>query len=656
MKQFILPTLLCMSAFTMSAELPPASPSEVKLSFEVVNGKGVIKGQVTAPTTSNDYVNAQTLTERISVMTVTRSCWSLGGDDVVVAKFEQVIPGRTYSFEDNDLPEYGYSYNYKAVALNDEGAGGYGTSEYIFAGVKPSTPEFVSVTVGDQGKPPVSLVIKGTDLNEDGEPLGMPLTALTLSYSGDDDYTSNEITKIENPEPGKEYSVNFDAQEGMTYEFQLISECAFGSSETKTYSLYVGADSPASPADVKALPKDSGALISWTAPTEGRHGGWLDPATIRYKVERVISYFDKTLLAEDLEECEFFDPCEDLTTLTSLSYAVTAYNAMGESTDASSETVTVGPMASLPFIEHFNAGSGYSPTPDNIWTYEPDDYDWSFSRSKYYSGGANGVLGDDKKEDGYAYCDDSYNSGDADRLMISTPINMSDAKYPVLSFWYLSRPDLDNKLIAGYREDGEDRMVLEVGISDDFAANAEEGGEYVWVNRYVALPEVAGKSASIVFNASRKATGEYGVLCIDEVLLDDYPTVETFSTEIKDGEGVIKWVAPANHSGEPTSYDVELDGEAMSGVTTPELPVKDMEDKDYVLKVRPVYGKIPSCWSNEYVFNPLTTGISTIMATEGETIYYDLTGMPRSTFEKGEILIRRTVAADGTVRTEKVRM
>lgn len=657
MKQFILPVILCATTLSASAstELPPSSPTDVDATFYIRDGKGIVKGQLTAPTMSDDYLDPQPLS-RISLLEVTRSCWEIGESEIPVARFEQAVPGRVYSFEDTSLEAYGHEYTYKAVARNADGEGGYGNYAFVFAGVHPMSPEYVSVTTTDNGKSPLTFTVRAEALTADGDPLGMPLTALSLSYvADDDDETSDTISTIENPESGKEYVITFDAIDDMSYTFRLVSECEFGRSESRSMSMYVGADSPAAPETINVVAKDGGAALSWTAPEKGRHNGWIDPAATRYKVERIIGY-TPTVLAEDLSECEFFDPCDDLTTVTAVKYAVTAYNTIGEGEKATSETITVGPSATLPFIEHFNTVALYSVGPDNLWIYEPDDYNWSCSAYTYASGGATGVLGDEENEEGYAYCSHTYAYGDVENRIISTPIDMTSARYPVLSFWYLSVPSLDNLLTAGFRADGEEHTLVEIGISDDFNTNAQEGAEFVWVPRFVEMPEAVGKSASVVFNAIRKAEGNYGTICIDEILLDDYPPVEVFTSNFDGRNGVIAWTAPNNSTGEASSYEIELDGVQLDSLTTPELQLTDVEEKDHTLRVRAWYGDIPSCWSDSYIFNPLTTGILTTGVETGITEYYDLTGMRRNSFTPGEVLIRRTVSPDGSVKVSKVMM
>lgn len=654
MKHLLLPFLTVAACFSAIAATPGA-PTDIQTTFQVQDGKGIVRGQFKAPTVTSDY-DPKPLTERLMI-DVTRDCWMLSEYDVPVAHIDNVIPGNAYSFIDDNIPAYGNSYTYTVRAYNLQGetdTWGSSASEWAYAGIHVAKPEFVSVTTADKGASPITFTVRAEDFDEDGNPLGMPLTALVLSYSADDDdETSGIVQTVEFPEAGKDYTVTFEAADGVSYDFYLVAECEFGSSESVSRSIFVGVDTPAAPADVKATAFEDGARISWTAPTEGRHHGWIDPAEVRYKVERVLSYYNRVQIADGLTECECFDPCDDLSTLTSLSYAVTAYNALGDGGYASSETLVVGPSAKLPFTEHFNTSSGWSVKADNIWTEVPEEYNWSYTSSTYASGGLPGVNGDSKTEEGYAYCS-GY--GNAENRLISTPISLSGAKYPVLTFWYGCRPDADNLLAVGYTADGEEVTVEEFGIADEYQAHAVEEDAPVWVRRVVAMPGLAGKTASILFNAKCVASGNNENLCIDEVLLDDYAPVEVFACNFNEGTGAVTWTAPSNSTGEPTNYEVELDGEKCDDTTAPELLMGAAENRDYTVRVRAWYGDIPSLWSHMYVFNPLTTGILSIGVESGVTEYYDLTGTRRNTFTPGEILIRRTVAPDGSVKVSKVKM
>lgn len=654
MKHFLLTVIVMVAGVSAQAATVPGHPTDLSTKFYIENGQGVIKGQFKAPTVDNSW-EEKPLTDLI-MLDVTRSCWMLDERDIPVAHFDNAVPGKTYTFIDNNLSTYGYYYTYTVTASNTKGESGWGSSssESAYAGIVVAKPEFVNITTAEKGSSPITFTMRGEALDEEGNELGYPLTALVLTYSADDDdETSGTVGIIENPESGKEYQLQFEGINGMSYEFYLAAEFEFGRSETATRSIFIGADTPAAPGEVKAVPFEDGAKITWSAPVDGRYHGWIDPAEIRYKIERVINNTTRILLAENIEECEYFDPCEDLTTLTSLKYAVTAYNSLGNGGSASSENITVGPSAKLPFIEHFNTPFGYGVTADNIWTEVPEAYNWSYSSSSYSSGGLKGVLAEDKVDEGYAYCS-GY--ADAENRLVSTPINMTSAKYPVLSFWYGSRPDAANLLAVGVSIDGEEKIADEFCIADEYTDNAIEDDMPVWLRRIVAIPEAAGNNASIVFNAQCVKGSNNETLCIDEVLLDDYPPVEIFMTNFKDGAGTVSWIAPANSTGEPTRYEVLMDNEPCADITSAELIMNGVEDRDYTVKVRAWYEDIPSCWSDSFVFNPLTTGILTIGSDGSRTEYYDLTGTRRISFNQGEILIRRSVSTDGKVSISKVRM
>lgn len=632
-------------------ELPPASPTDLTAEFSVSAGKGSVKGHLTAPTMSNDYIDPQPLTGRISRIVVTRSCWMLGEWDVEVARFEQAVPGRGYSFTDDSLPAYGYDYTYTAVAANADGAGGYGTSAYVFAGVRPASPEFVSVASLDHGQPPLTFVIKASGLTDSGTPMDIPLTSLTLSYMmDDDDETIGTVQVIDNPEADREYTVEFDAKEGTSYIFRLVSACGFGESESSTCTVYVGEDSPGSPADVTATPRDGGVEVVWTAPTRGRHNGWIDTAATRYRVERHEGSA-ATLIADNLADCGIYDSCDDLVSLTAVRYSVTAMNDIGESIAEFSETLTVGPSARLPFIEHFNRKTMYSVEAENLWSYDPEGWtgNWNLTCYSYASGGATGVLGDESNDEGYAYCSHSYSRGETHDSMISSPIDMTDAVYPVVSFWYLARTGMDNRLEVACDVDGEMKPLMDFCISDD----TEEGDDLVWRRRYAAMPEAAGCTARLVMHAYRMEEGEYTALCIDEIMIDDYPPVSGISASSDGMTTVLSWTAPESSSGRADSYEVTVDDASPVRVSGTSMDVVLDDDDDHHVAVRAIYGDIPSCLSEEYVFSRLSTGVTQVTVTGARTEYLDINGMPCPNPLPGSVVIRRTVNPDGSVSVSK---
>lgn len=565
-----------MALSATAADPVPGYPTDFNTQFQIKGEVGTVLGQFKAPTEDNGYP-AQALTQPVAKIVVTRSCWSISEDGVVVATFENVVPGKTLSFEDTTIPAYGYEYSYTAKSYNNDGESGWsGAYSDVLAGVQVKQPEIVSVATSDKGLAPLTFTIRCEALDTDGEALEWPLTALTLTYeTGDDDdaMTQNVVAKIENPEAGKDYTVTLtEATEGATYTFNLVSECKFGRSDKATKEVYIGEDIPGQVVDLTAIVKGGGALVIWNAPEVGKHNGWLDPQNLRYKVERVINY-DATLLADNLTGCEYEDPCDDLTKITSIEYRVTPYNTIGEGQYANSEAVVVGPAATLPFIEHFNSPkSPYGVVSDNLWTEEPEEYDWDYSTMTYYSGGFTGVLAEEGGEEGYAYINKTSAYSDSEHRIVSTPIDLTNAKNPVLSFWYLTKPGYDNVLKVAMRVDKEETEVLEVRIGDPVTRDGE-GSE--WTQRSIEIPQFAGKKASIVFNSVYKNGGNYAPVCIDEVALEDKPT---------------------------------------------------------------------------------QTGIQNIGVGAEMTEYYDLTGMRRSSFSEGEIIIKRVITADGKVNVKKVRM
>lgn len=646
-------TLVLAATALQAQELPPASPTDFTTQFEVVNGKGVVKGQFTAPTMSNDYGNPQPL-GRISEIVVTRSCWSIAEYDVQVARFEQAIPGKVYSFKDETITTYGYGYSYSVKAMNADGEGGYGASSYSFAGLRPAQPEFIEVATQDMGLPPITFTFKASDLDEDGKPLGIPLTAIHLSFVADDDNeTSAEIGTITDPEPGKAYSLTFDATPGMSYNFKLTAECEFGIGDSSSYSLFVGEDAPGAAADITVTPLNGGAEIKWTAPEKGRHNGWLNTANTRYKVERAVGS-DYKVLAESIAECSFFDSCEDLTGQTSIKYRVTSFNEIGEGEPVNSESIIIGPAASLPFAEHFNKETYYSVEADNLWFFEPSDWsgNWNMTRYEYASGGATGVNGSADTEEGYAYCSHSYSSAETHDRMISSDISLENAIHPVLTFYYLARTGADNRLEVAYSSDNEETQLMDFCISD----RAEEVGDLTWVRSIAPIAEAAGKNVNIIMHAYRAEEGNFENLCVDEILLDDYPPVEVFSSQVDGNVVTVSWVAPENSTGKATEYEVSIDGAEPITVTENMTDVTVSDDSDHTISVKAIYGDVPSCVSEAFRFNRQATGILGVTAEGSHTEYYDLTGARRHTFSAGEILIRRTIDPNGNVTVSKVVM
>lgn len=115
------------------------------------------------------------------------------------------------------------------------------------------------------------------------------------------------ITTFANPTPGQSLSYTDEHPINGMNEYTVVAANTYGDGKKAQTSVWVGYDQPYAPIDVKVKDHENGITISWTPPTQtvGLHGGFVDPARLRYSVydptnySAIITEHTTSLTAED---------------------------------------------------------------------------------------------------------------------------------------------------------------------------------------------------------------------------------------------------------------------------------------------------------------------------------------------------------------------
>ena len=131
-----------------------------------------------------------------------------------------------------------------------------------------------------------------------------------------------------------------DLKDGL-YEYKIVpfNAAGDGGADTDPLVMYIGSNPPASVTNLKVVPGDGVATLTWTAPTAGLYGGEFDPASItKYKVTRIEAAAEKVFYTEGA-----VTTYTDALKFGKVKYKVEAVNAAGIGSATESAEVLVKP-------------------------------------------------------------------------------------------------------------------------------------------------------------------------------------------------------------------------------------------------------------------------------------------------------------------------
>lgn len=319
----------------------------------------------------------------------------------------------------------------------------------------PAAPTNMSVMAGEKGalEAKVSLTAPTTAID------GTPLDGIRQVKV----YRGRKLIKtFSNPAPGEVLTFSeADLPNGMvTYTAEALND--FGPGLEATAEVYIGIDVPALPTGVHVIMDDDVPTISWTAPTTGAHGGYIDPATLTYYVQRGT---DDLLIASQLTTLTTTDryfsmPAEQ----EEIFYYVYAATKTGLGDGQASNIIVVGPPYALPFHESF--AGGY--LEHRLWGIvdTPDTGTWGMVNVGTMpmceaSDGDNGLL------------EFQAEGPNDESFLYSGKIDITDATAPMLTFDFYYYPQQTDVLQIMVTTDGDNWTTAD--IIDYFELHGEAG-------------------------------------------------------------------------------------------------------------------------------------------------------------------------------------
>ena len=271
---------------------------------------------------------------------------------------------------ENGLYNFGlYNYNLDGESWNVDDL----TVKEIATETAPDKVRSLNVTPDAKGALGATLSFKLPATAINGNTLSS-LTKVTVY-----DLDGNVLGSQTNVAPGADCSIKVTAVHGWN-DFKIVAANADGEGWPVIIRKFIGADKPKAVSDLKVTWGEARnvANLSWTVPTEGVNGGYVDPSAYTYTIYKYDSKADPqyTKLGTSDETSIEVEIKDASTTQDQYVFGITASNDEGESSYARAGIV-LGVPYTLPFTEPFDANKGITHSPwiaDQGWTLDQGFY------------------------------------------------------------------------------------------------------------------------------------------------------------------------------------------------------------------------------------------------------------------------------------------
>lgn len=285
-----------------------------------------------------------------------------------------------------------------------------------------------------------------------------------------------------------------------TYSYSVIAYNSDGDAPgtaTQVTSSWIGKDTPKAVSNLAASAEGTQVSLTWTAPTQGAHNGYINPANLSYRITRN----GYTIAEAWTGEQPYVDTVEDL---GRYNYSVFAAHDGVESTFLSSTTVIAGAAFGVPYSETFETSdvldffTTFNNDGSRMWTY------YNSSKGVHYWGGTT-----------------------TDAWLITPAIKMEAGKSYKVSF----RTGLENGLSSTHYKN------LQVTVGQGTTAEAQTTNIFDEQITSAIMETKEGYFAAPTtgnYNLGFRVHGQSSVyaLFVDDILVEESQSVPAVSTQL----------------------------------------------------------------------------------------------------------------------------
>lgn len=320
---------------------------------------------------------------------------------------------------------------------------------------------------------------------------GQPISGnVTMSL-----YIDNKLQYSKSCAPGEKIVETYTLTNGEHVAEAIATHPYVGKSPRKSITIWVGTDGPAAVENLKATVTASGEVtLTWDNPTTGAHGGVINTNLLYYEIRRMPG--DELVIADAVGN-SYVDKISN-PNFRYYTYTVTGFTKGVKGASASSNRVSVGEPAAIPYLEPFDTFDAFK---NNYLVYNEnkDDGFWGYNL--------------DHKCLMYKY--DTFNR--ADDWVVSPAFRFEASQTYKLKFKARSESRLYPEELEVWLGNGSDAMAMTIALLPKTELNHQEFKEYA--------VEITVPTSGVYFIGFHAVTqkGQYYIY-LDDVAVENGPS------------------------------------------------------------------------------------------------------------------------------------
>lgn len=327
------------------------------------------------------------------------------------------------------------------------------------AGTAPADLTEMTITAGEKGALTATVTVTTPTTNVRGDALTSITKVVVLNEK------DQVVGTTENPAVGQQCTI---ACTGLKNGFNTLTALAYNGENAgpKTKKeAFIGVDRPNVPENVNLYDNGTEAMISWTAPTTGYFGRYINPEALNYHLFTISNDGYADIYKENITSPYNTGDKTNEGDQHLLYYALCAESVAGDGPIVATNSLVVGAPYPMPFMETFSGGLH---TNQFVW-FEGENFDKNFT------------LQADAVDDDNATLTFTPNYATAGVFSTGKIAMDPQATDPVLTFWHKAKAGDEGTSLLVFIDRLPQNTLTHV-VNVDYAKETEDGWQQIEVD------------------------------------------------------------------------------------------------------------------------------------------------------------------------------